>query len=771
MLFGSKGASRTVHRPPFAGVLLMFGLFAVQAARAGLPSIPASPVPVQKQEFDANGNLTKTIVAPDTGLTAQTKHRYNALGQRKDTTDARQGVTQFGYDAMGRVVKVTDPRLLETLSPTSGFGDVRQLTSPDTGLATYTYTATGNIKTKTDSRGVTATYTWDALDRLTKVSYAQTGETTRVFNWAYDETGSGFSNGIGRLTSTSYPTGSSQYAYDTQGRLISFTQVVKSATGGNAANVTRAVGYQYDGAGHVTGIVYPSGRKVHIGYTLGKSNTLGIAESATAAPVPVLSNMMWFPFGPLEQWSVEIVGDRRYSFAATFDAQGRPVRHHMGTLVRDITYDDAGRITSYKHYDFNNSAPQPAFDQSFDYNKMGQLTGVTTATASWAYSYDLNGNRKWLTLSGQRSDYAIAADSNRLNSITNPARGLTYDPAGNTLGDTNPAAPYTATYGVDNRLKTLTVGTRISTYAYNGDGQRVRKFDSTGSASTVIFVYDQSGQLLGEYDQTGTPIREYVWLEDRPVAMFTPDPAGVALPPVILHIHTDHLNTPRMLTDRSFPMRVRWRWMGEPFGTSQPETNPSGLGAMVFPLRFPGQYADAESGLNYNYFRTYDVSTSRYTQSDPIGLAGGINTYAYAESQPTSLIDPLGLSTYLCTQPLHSLGKVGEWVYAPKWNKLHHKFIGVIRPDGSTHVGGQDRAGGPWSDGTPSKGDAEQGNHQCEQVEDDNECLEQCLLRKMSSSQRPKYALIPGTVNDGENCQSWAEKTIQECRQQCKVRQ
>ncbi|WP_235566460.1 RHS repeat-associated core domain-containing protein [Lysobacter sp. Root667] len=60
-------------------------------------------------------------------------------------------------------------------------------------------------------------------------------------------------------------------------------------------------------------------------------------------------------------------------------------------------------------------------------------------------------------------------------------------------------------------------------------------------------------------------------------------------------------------------------------------------------MRFPGQRYDAATGLNYNYFRDYDAASGRYVQSDPIGLGGGMASYAYADGSPISRADPNGL--------------------------------------------------------------------------------------------------------------------------------
>ena len=115
--------------------------------------------------------------------------------------------------------------------------------------------------------------------------------------------------------------------------------------------------------------------------------------------------------------------------------------------------------------------------------------------------------------------------------------------------------------------------------------------------------------------------------------------------PALYYVHNDHLGTPQVMTDNSG--QVIWQASYDPFGAATVNGDPDGDGiAVTLNVRFPGQYYDAETGLHYNYFRTYDPETGTYTTSDPIGLAGGLNTYAYVGGNPVRWVDPLGLWSF-----------------------------------------------------------------------------------------------------------------------------
>ncbi|HZF30250.1 MAG TPA: RHS repeat-associated core domain-containing protein, partial [Gammaproteobacteria bacterium] len=266
---------------------------------------------------------------------------------------------------------------------------------------------------------------------------------------------------------------------------------------------------------------------------------------------------------------------------------------------------------------------------------------VSSAGAS-AYTYFSDGNIK------SRSDdftasiptptgtttFTLASTSNRLTAASGLlTRSYSYDAAGNTTSD----GARSFTYDDSGRMETSTSDGVTTTYAYNGLGERVMKTNATG---TKYFAYDEVGHLLGEYDEDGELIQETVWFEDMPVATLRPNgTSGVD----VYYVHVDHLNTPRRVTDPS-DNEIVWRWDSEPYGATEADEDPDeDSNGFTYNLRFPGQYFDDETGLHYNYFRDYDAVTGRYVESDPIGLSGGVNTYAYGAGNPVGNIDPSGL--------------------------------------------------------------------------------------------------------------------------------
>ncbi len=566
---------------------------------------PASAV--TEYGYDNQGNQTKVIYpyGDADALGNQRDFGYDALNRLRIVTDPKQngarGITRYGYNPLDQLTSVTDPMNLTTRYTPDALDNVESQISPDTGITSSLYDDAGNLISRTDARGKTTSYVeYDALNRLRRALYHDGTQSV----YTYDEG----QYALGRLTRMNDPGGIvTRWTYDQHGRVKSRQQTM------GVSSLT--LSYGYDSFGRLQSLTYPSGKAVTYGYdAAGRINSIQIGSQT------LLSSTAYHPFG------APATGIWGNGSARTqdFDLDGRFRSFNLGPVTITISHDNASRITSLN---------RPGRTDSFFYDNLDRLERyVPSSGSAQTYTYDDNGNRRSFTLGATTRvfDYGDPFTSNRLMAVTpgSPARSYQYDPTGNVTAD----GTRSFVYNDAGRLARMQQGTNVTTYAHNALGQRVRKTGPFVSGAANAYLYDEAGHLVGEY-QPGGVLQETVWLYDTPIGVMRPGSA----PSVI---HTDHLGTPRLITNPA--NRALWRWDFDPFGILPADSNPSGLGTLTYNLRFPGQFYDTESGMHYNYYRDYDPQLGRYIQSDPIGLRGGLNTYAYAYDNPLRFSDPTG---------------------------------------------------------------------------------------------------------------------------------
>ncbi len=564
-----------------------------------------------------SGNPWKYIRknADDTG-DLETVYAYDASGNITSVTDANGKVTLYEYDLFNRVIEVRQPGNISTTysydlqGNLNGVNDAEgHLTiytyddmgllvdtdSLDTGVTLYSYSNDGNLRYKTQNDNIIE-YQYDVLGRLTHILYSDSAQNVTL---TYDS-GTG-SNLLGRVASVLDPSGLVEYSYDLNGNVVMETRTINGTS-----FVTE---YDYDNAGNLRTVVYPTGHTVE--YTADSVDPAligGVVLDPSGTNQTLASGITYKPFGPVDAMTL----GNGISVSKTFDKSYQMRSLSSGTVLdRSYTADNVGNVmTITDNLDATRS-------QTFVYDDLYRLTNADGIYGSIAYNYDNVGNRLSRIRTGTSASedtYYYYPDTNRLKTVVGDnAELVQYDADGNTtqriLGAENPQP----------------VMNDPAEYIYNNAGQRIIK-DAT---TDVIYHYDLSGHLIAETDNSGNMLKAYVWLGGQPLAMIYPDGS-------IYYFHNDHLGTPQKLTDSTGALV--WSADYLPFGRA--DVN---IATVENNLRFAGQYYDQETGLHYNYFRYYDPSIGRYLRADPIGLAGGVNLYAYVSNNPVNLVDPFGL--------------------------------------------------------------------------------------------------------------------------------
>ena len=405
------------------------------------------------------------------------------------------------------------------------------------------------------------------------------------------------------------------YCYDLLGRVVRTQQTVGAAT--------RTTIYAWTPGHRLQTLTTPNGTQVqYVRDAMGRISSITVTPDGGSVTMAV-SQVIYAPFGRVTAYTL----GNGQTITRTYDATGALTDVVSPAWSQHLQRDVLGKITA-----IGDSGGVATPTERYSYDPLGRLTGIQSPDGATieAYTYGHTGDRRTKVGPGLLTgSYSYTPGTHHLTGVGTTTRMV--DVRGNTTADVQPSGAWGYGYNARNRLTVVQKdGATVGTYVLDALGQRVQK---TANGITTRFDYDETSQLIGEAN--GASTRDYVWLDTVPVAVIDHNSATTSL----AFVHADALGTPRAVTDALGAVLWEWPFASNPFGERAP-TSPHGF---VLNLRFPGQYFDAESGLNYNVNRDYEPATGRYIQSDPLGLSAGPSTYAYVGNDPLGFSDSLGL--------------------------------------------------------------------------------------------------------------------------------
>ncbi len=573
-----------------------------------------------------------------------TSYKYDLYGKMVEVT---QGIQKrfFKYDSLGRLIRVKQPEqeVNTALNLADSFNTSGQWT------AGFTYDVLGNVLTATDANGVTITNTYDRAGRVKTRSYS---DSTPAVSFYYD--GKGLSApqtpnyAKGKLTKVTSSVSATEYQlFDNLGRMTQMAQITDGRTYTSK--------YTYNFSGALVEEEYPSGRKVKNEFESdGDLLKVSSQKNSSSVYAPYASNFSYTASGGISQMKL---GNGRWE-TAKFNTRLQVEELGLGSSATNASLWK----TNYQYGELNTSTgnvdsgkntgniarqtltvPGSSFVQNYEYDSLYRLkvaTEKTGSTQNWtqSWNYDRYGNRVGFA---QNVAGLTNAPNPTVNASTNRFelnQGFSYDKNGNVISDVDPvtSSARTFVFNGDNKQTEVKRGSEVvGRYFYDGEGKRIKKQRYAGGvlAEETVFVYS-SGKLVAEYSNQ------------------------VSQTPTVAYTTTDHLGSPRIITNQLGQVKSRRDFM--PFGEDIFENVGAARTAALnyssnqddLRQKFTGYQKDSETQLDFAEARMYENRFGRFTAVDPL-LASGrsgnpqtFNRYVYVSNRPMSLTDPTGLDPW-----------------------------------------------------------------------------------------------------------------------------
>jgi len=644
------------------------------------------------------GQVTASEAPHSLGTTATdtSTYTYDGMGnllQHDRTTSSGSQRRLFTYDSLGRLTSRTEPETGTTLfgGYTGPHGRPGAITEPlgngASRVRAISYDPFGRI-TSVASGNDGLSYTYDTTKPLLTGTSRTQAAGTATQNYAYDQ--------YGRVTAEKTTTGwdgfiaNVQFFYDAWGDIAMVTY-----PGATSNTAGRAISYEYGADRRLAAV--KSGGATLASFTydpLGRARDTIFASGAS-------NTYTYSPITRISKWEVKPLGSAQTTNNFTYDSYG----YLSGTGEWSIANDALGRITSatghgiattHGHDAFGNNtshqaAPTPSTMINWAFPAMASNrvpTQTSTGAQAW-WQYADNGEAVWVGKAPGGDKIQLAWDSLGLlkavsDTATSSAHQFAYAPSGLRVRDQRTgASPH------DKR------------YVYTTTGALMTAYTSSNTRTDIIYA---NGRAIAEIDQSNN----------------------------IYELHSDHLGSPRYITNGNTSQSTKGQVIGEqafgPYGESLRGTfNGKALPSGYWPITgYTGHLNEDMTGLIYMKGRYYSPLWHRFVSSDQGLDPNSLNQYAYAGGRPFMAADPSGMSWVLRShwvsatqvEVLDGRGNVmdssytdGHWAYYLKWVDDRPD-----RPSGSGDPGGGGGKGGV-GDGAASQAAISNRDPLCDKLE------------------------------------------------------